>query len=163
VSLCVLSSKHGPTKVCWPCWSYLSHWTWKTSQEQLGLLYTLPLPQNVKFSFTCSNIPTASACGVSISQLIRYVIARFLSLCCDVRYDFRMEAMFGSSLPPVVCRGLLSYLRYLCLFACDGVQHILCCVFLHLVFPMLPVSLDCHGHHNMELRTQRLTIGQHKN
>ena len=24
--------------------------------------------------------------------------------CCDVRYDFRIETMFGSSLPPVVCR-----------------------------------------------------------
>jgi hypothetical protein len=24
--------------------------------------------------------------------------------CCDVRYDFRIQTMFGSSLPPVVCR-----------------------------------------------------------
>ena len=31
----------------------------------------------------------------------------------------------------------------LCLFAYNGVQHILCCVFLRLVYPMLPVSLDC--------------------
>jgi len=37
----------------------------------------------------------------------------------------------------------MSYLRYLCLFAFGGVQHILCCVFLRLVHPMLPVSLDC--------------------
>jgi hypothetical protein len=36
----------------------------------------------------------------------------------------------------------MSYLRYLCLFAYSGVQHILCCVFLRLVYPMLPVSLD---------------------
>ena len=36
---------------------------------------------------------------------------------------------------------LMSYLRYLCLFAHTGVQHILCCVFLRLVYPMLPVSL----------------------
>ena len=37
----------------------------------------------------------------------------------------------------------MSYLRYLCLFAytCSGVQHIF--VFLRLVYPMLPVSLDC--------------------
>ena len=28
----------------------------------------------------------------------------FRVLCCDVRYDFRMKTMFGSSLPPVVCR-----------------------------------------------------------
>jgi hypothetical protein len=39
----------------------------------------------------------------------------------------------------------MSYLRYLCLLAYGGVQHILCCVrvFLRLVYPMLPVSLDC--------------------
>jgi hypothetical protein len=43
----------------------------------------------------------------------------------------------------------MSYLRYLCLFAHSGVQYILCCVFvlfvivLSLVYPMLPVSLDC--------------------
>jgi hypothetical protein len=43
----------------------------------------------------------------------------------------------------------MSYLRYLCLFAYSGVQHILCCVFilfvfvLCLVYAMLPVSLNC--------------------
>jgi hypothetical protein len=47
----------------------------------------------------------------------------------------------------------MSYLRYLCLFAHSGVQHILCCVFaffvfvLCLVYPILPVShhffFDC--------------------
>ena len=31
--------------------------------------------------------------------------------------------------------GLMSYSRYLCLFAYSGVQHVLCCV--------LAVSLDC--------------------
>jgi hypothetical protein len=45
---------------------------------------------------------------------------------CDVRYDFRIKMMFGSSFPPV----LVSFLRYLCLFVHSGVQHILCCVFL---------------------------------
>ena len=34
----------------------------------------------------------------------------------------------------------MSYLRYLCLFAYSGVQHIMCCVFSS---SMLPVSLDC--------------------
>ena len=35
------------------------------------------------------------------------------------------------------------YLRYLCLLGHSGVQYILCCVFLRLVYLMLPVSLDC--------------------
>jgi len=41
--------------------------------------------------------------------------------------------------------GLMSYLRYLCLFAYSGVQDILCfCfAFLRLMYPMLPVSPDC--------------------
>ena len=34
------------------------------------------------------------------SIMCRYV----LSSCCDVQYDFRVKTMFGSSLPPVVCR-----------------------------------------------------------
>jgi hypothetical protein len=42
--------------------------------------------------------------------------------------------------------GIMSYLRYLCLFAYSNAQHILCCVFcliyFCLVYPMLPVSLD---------------------
>ena len=38
----------------------------------------------------------------------------------------------------------MSYLRYLCLFAYSGVQHILCCFFfLRLVYHMLPFYLDC--------------------
>ena len=38
------------------------------------------------------------------------------------------------------------YLRYLCLFAHSGVQHMLCCVlfvFFRLVYNMLPVYMDC--------------------
>ena len=37
----------------------------------------------------------------------------------------------------------MSYLRYLCLLEHSGVQQIVCCVFLHLVYSMLQVSLDC--------------------
>ena len=73
--------------------------------------------------------------------------------------------MFDLSLTPVVCRrtrvlftlfvfvftsslfvgGLVSYLHYLCLFVYNGVQHMLCCVFVLVVFVfcLLPVSLDC--------------------
>ena len=50
-------------------------------------------------------------------------------------------------LPPVV-EGLMSYLRYLCLFVYSGVKHIhvmycvLCFVYVCLVYPMLPDSMD---------------------
>ena len=38
-------------------------------------------------------------------------------LSCDVRYDFHMKTMFGSSLPPVVCRRAHA-LFTLFVFAC---------------------------------------------
>jgi hypothetical protein len=38
---------------------------------------------------------------------------------------------------------LVSYLRYLCLLTHSGVQHILRGVFRRIVYPMLPVSLNC--------------------
>jgi len=71
-----------------------------------------------------------------------------LSVHYDVRYDFRIQMIFGSSLPPVICRKAhVLCIRYLCLFAYGGVQHTLCCVFVlvffRLVYPMLPVSLHC--------------------
>ena len=48
--------------------------------------------------------------------------------CCDVRYDFYIKTMFGSSLPPIVCRRA-HVLFTLFVFAHSCVQHILCCVF----------------------------------
>jgi len=69
--------------------------------------------------------------------------------CCDVRSDFRIKTMFGSFLPPVVCRMahvLFTLFVFVCLKWCP--THIVLCfcfVFLRLVYPMLPVfwSLDC--------------------
>ena len=53
--------------------------------------------------------------------------------CCEFCYDFHIKTMFVSSLPPVVCRRA-HVLFTLCLFACSGVQHILCCVFVLFFF-----------------------------
>jgi hypothetical protein len=41
------------------------------------------------------------------SDVQHFVLSNVLTFCipcCDVRYDSHMETMFGSSLPPVVCR-----------------------------------------------------------
>jgi len=64
---------------------------------------------------------------------------------CDVRYDFRIKLFSVLLYLQLFVGGLMFYLRYFCLFVYSGVQHILCCVFvfLRLVYPMLPVSLDC--------------------
>ena len=49
--------------------------------------------------------------------------------------------MSGSSLAPG--GGLVSYLRFLCLFAHSGVQQILCCVFVLFSPSCVYLSLDC--------------------
>jgi hypothetical protein len=53
---------------------------------------------------------------------------------------FPHKTMFGSFLPPMFVGGLTCYLRYLCLLYL--VVLCLCFAFPHLVYPMLPVSLD---------------------
>ena len=50
--------------------------------------------------------------------------------------------MFSSPLPPVVCGKDHALFTFLCLFAYSGVQHILCFVFLRIVYRMLQISLD---------------------
>ena len=52
----------------------------------------------------------------------------FIVLCCDVRYDFHIQTMFGSSLPPVVSRRARVYLRYMCLL-CIVMSNTYCVVF----------------------------------
>jgi hypothetical protein len=46
----------------------------------------------------------------------------------------------GNVLCTLFIGGVMSYVR--CLLVYSGVQHILCCAFLRIVYPMLPVSLD---------------------
>jgi hypothetical protein len=50
----------------------------------------------------------------------QYVLQKQCLVCCDLALPDPTYLCVG---------GLMSYLRYLCLFAYSGVQHILCCVF----------------------------------
>jgi hypothetical protein len=45
-----------------------------------------------------------------------------------VRYDFRIKRCSVRLYLQLFVGGFMSFLRYLCLFAYSGVQHILCCV-----------------------------------
>ena len=62
-------------------------------------------------------------------------------LWCPLRFPHKNDVWFVfASSCLFVC---LNYLRCLCLSGCDGVRHVLCCVFLRIVCPVLPFSLDC--------------------
>ena len=56
---------------------------------------------------------------------------------------FWLNITFAAFLPSVACRMDHVLFTLLCLFAQSGVQHIFCCNFLLLVYPLFPVSLDC--------------------
>ena len=83
---------------------------------------------------------------ILICCVVLLCVLTFWGPCCNVRYDLRMKTMFGSSLPPVGCRKVhvLFTLFVVCL-RCGDVRHVLCCVFvfLRIVCPVLPVSLNC--------------------
>jgi len=65
----------------------------------------------------------------------------FWVLWCDVRYDFRINTIFGSSLPQFVCRGCFCLVYVICVCLRIVVSNTYCVeFFLRLV---LPVSLDC--------------------
>ena len=84
--------------------------------------------------------------------LLFFLVVIVLSYCVSLRSEFHVVmSVMISALKRCSVRlylqlcvgGFMSYLRYLCLFVYSGVQHLLCCVCLRLVYPMLPVSLDC--------------------
>ena len=84
--------------------------------------------------------------NILVLCVVLLFVFTFLIPCCDVRCDLCIKMMFGSSLPPVVCRRDHVLFAFLCSFALSGFRHILWCfcfVFLRLVCPSLPVSLDC--------------------
>jgi hypothetical protein len=82
-----------------------------------------------------------------VSIFYYFELSDCVSLRSEFRYDFNMETMSGSSLPPVICRRA-HVLFMLFVFACSSwwPTHIVWCfcfVSLRRVYPMLPVSLDC--------------------
>ena len=71
-----------------------------------------------------------------------------LSLKCIEEFRCFLSCINGCSLISIaVVFNRYVIVMCLCVFVHSGLQHILCCVFsivlLRLVYPMLPVSLDC--------------------
>ena len=71
--------------------------------------------------------------------IVLLYVFMFLVPCCDVRYDFYIKAMFGTSLPPVICRR--AHVLFVA-FVYIGVQYfVLLSVFTFLV-PCCDVHYD---------------------
>jgi hypothetical protein len=83
--------------------------------------------------------PTTKVDFVDLRSLLQganmlLFIFTFWVLRSDVRYDYCIKTMFGSSLPPVVCRRAHVFFTLYALVANSGVRHILCYVFALFVF-----------------------------
>ena len=77
-----------------------------THQEHLSFFLVLMMLTFLVFSFVCCPI------------MCLYVLS---SVLCDVNYDFRINFIFGSSLPPVVCMRAYVLIYVICVC---GVQYI---------------------------------------
>ena len=80
------------------------------------------------FWFTCCR-KILKWFGFPVFYAVLLCILTFWVPCCDVRYDFRIKEMFGSSLPPVVCRmaHVLFMLCVLFVFVLWCLTHIVLC------------------------------------
>jgi hypothetical protein len=66
--------------------------------------------------------------------------------CWDVRYDFNKKTMFGSSLPPVVCRRshiLFTFLVFVCVYWCPTYFVLFCFEFCS--SSCVPCVASCSG------------------
>ena len=80
-------------------------------------------------------IPVSKQDATRLKKNNVFVICTWGVYFSSVRYDFRIKTMFGSSLPPVVCRKthvLFTLFVFVCVQRC--LTHILCCVFVLLFF-----------------------------
>jgi len=79
----------------------------------------------------------------SIRVLLRFTDSDYLFgifkhfSCCDVRYDFRINTMFGSSLPPVVCISVI------CVCLRIVVSNTYCVVFLFCLSSSFVLCTQC--------------------
>jgi hypothetical protein len=96
---------------------------------------TVYLPSNIcklcrfwLFWFTCCR-KILKWFGFPVFYAVLLCILTFWVPCCDACYDFRIQEMFGSSLPPVVCRmAHVLFMRVICI--CIVVSNTYCAVFL---------------------------------
>ena len=162
-----LRSPLSTTQKRWEFVLRITNWLWQNSYNVVCLTYmTAELDciyekHDERLIRNRNCLPFASPwvsprCYLVRSMLLICLVFCVVILCvvtlwvpyCDVRYDFRIKTMFGCFLlHPVVCRREHAlFTLFLFVFAQWCPKHIVLCfcfVFLCLLQPMLPVSLDC--------------------
>ena len=91
--------------------------------------------------FTPSFLVRSMLLIFSVFCVVLLRILTFRVPCCDVRHNFRIKTMFGSSLSPVVRRRVRVLFTFACVSWC--VLGIVLVFVLCIVFLIMPFSLDC--------------------
>ena len=126
------------------------HRTWLYTYEQHDRCFIISrecLPFNSRWpEFTPGFLVGSVLLIFLVFCVVLLYVFTFWVPCCDVRYDFRIKAMFGSSLPSGVCRRahvLFTLYVFVCVRCCS--THIVfcfCLVYLRLAYPLSQFSLD---------------------
>jgi hypothetical protein len=121
----------------WPQFFFVS---WKLWQKTFHVHISWTKPLFIKIYARCDVIGQFQLCKKKRLWSLTRKVSQIGGILHKIDVWFIFTSLFVG--------GSMSYLRYLCLFAYSGVQHILsqfvfcfCFVFLCLVYPMLPVSL----------------------
>jgi hypothetical protein len=85
---------------CQDFWTWLFIWITRRVSYKKQELLTLREYQTSPLVFFVASVLLI----LLVVYVILLCIFTFLVPCCDVRYEFRIKTMFGSSLPLVVCR-----------------------------------------------------------
>ena len=102
--------------------TYLYIWvTWRVSYKKKGLLTLRDHLSSPTFFFVYGSCCFIFVCCCPIMCL--YILSSMLW--CPLRFSQNTVRLYLW----LCVGGPISYLRYLCLFAYSGVQHIMCCVF----------------------------------
>jgi hypothetical protein len=98
---------------------------WDISYDfRIKTMFGSSLPQvdcrRVYVSLSCLCLSPYSG----VQNFVIWCLFTFLSPCCGIRYDFRINTIFDASLPPVVCRRT----HALFVLSVEGLMPYLCCL-----------------------------------
>jgi len=112
-------------------------------QKSMEIIYPLSNPQLLSFIIRNRNCLHFASTWVHPRVFGGVRVPNHMWCHIIFLFDFRIKRCSVRLYLQLFVEGSMSYSRHLCLFAHSGVQHILCCVFVRLVYTMLLVSLGC--------------------
>ena len=104
--------------------------------QEVWLIFILVRRTRLWNNFPCCPSFLAFVLSYYVSLRSEFCVVMSITISAKKRCSVRLDLQ-------LFVGGLMSYLRYLWLFAYNDIQYLLSFVCLRLMYPMLPISLDC--------------------